>query len=245
MSRFFLTNEDSLSEGEIILRGENFHHLARVLRARIGQRVEVCDGKGTDYFCIAQSFDKESATLKIERCEPSIAEEGPFITLYQCVPKGDKMEQIITRCTEMGISRFVPVLSRYCVARPEGDKKIARWQKVALAAAKQSGRGLVPEVCPVMDIKDAIEEMAAEEGTAFVCYEQEKESDLSSLPVAARVAFLVGSEGGLSQEEQALWEQKEIPAITLGKRILRTENAAACVVPILFYKSQTEVKNNG
>lgn len=244
MSRFFLTSEDSLGNGEIVLRGENFHHLARVLRARVGDRVEVCDGRGTDYFCVAEAFDKESATLHIEREAESTAESGPFITLYQCVPKGDKMEQIITRCTEMGVSRFVPVQSRYCVAKVEGDKKIARWQKVALAAAKQSGRGLVPEVCPAVDIKVAIEEMAAAE-LAFVCYEKESRRTAAELTVAENIAFLIGSEGGLSEEEKALWEQKNIPAITLGERILRTENAAACVVPVLFYKSQTEVKNNG
>ncbi len=244
MSRFFLTEQDSIGEQEITLRGENFHHLARVLRARVGEAVEVCDGKGTDYYCVAEGFDKESARLRVERTSPSAAEEGPFITLYQCIAKGDKMEQIITRCTEMGVSRFVPVLSRYCVARPEGDKKIARWQKVALSAAKQSGRGLVPEVAPIMDIADAIEEMASAE-LSFVCYERESERSISELPVAKEISFLIGSEGGLSEEECALWQSKGIPAITLGKRILRTENAAAFVVPVLFYKSQTEVKNNG
>ena len=244
MSRFFLTEQDSLDGQEIILRGENFHHLSRVLRTRVGEAVEVCDGKGTDYYCVAREFDKESATLLIERTSSSVTEEGPFITLYQCIAKGDKMEQIITRCTEMGVSRFVPVLSRYCVARPEGNKKIERWQKVALAAAKQSGRGLVPEVKPIMDITDAIEEMSGAE-LAFVCYEGETRRSAAELPVAREIAFLIGSEGGLSEQERALWESKGIPAITLGKRILRTENAAAYVVPILFYKLQTEVKNNG
>lgn len=244
MSRFFLTEEDGITNELITLRGENFHHLARVLRARVGESVEVCDGKGTDYYCVAESFDKDSAVLRVERTSQSAAEEGPFITLYQCIAKGDKMEQIITRCTEMGVSRFVPVLSRYCVARPEGDKKIARWQKVALAAAKQSGRGLVPEVCPIMDIKDAIEQMARAE-LSFVCYEREDKRSAAELPVAKEISFLIGSEGGLSEEEQKMWEQKGIPAITLGTRILRTENAAAYVVPVLFYKLQTEVKNNG
>ncbi len=241
MSRFFLTNEDSIGENQIVLRGENFHHLARVLRARVGDEVEVCDGKGTDYFCLAESFDKESATLSVTKSAPASAEDGPFITLYQCIAKGDKMEQIITRCTEMGVSRFVPVLSRFCVARPEGDKKIARWQKVALAAAKQSGRGLVPEISPIIDIKEAIEQMA-EQPFAFVCYEKETRGTLAQLPSAKEISFLIGSEGGFADEECALWESKKIPSVTLGKRILRTENAAAYVLPVLFYKSQTEVK---
>lgn len=244
MSRFFLTDEDSINSSEIILRGENFHHLGRVLRARVGDEVELCDGKGMDYFCVAEHFDKESATLSITKSVPSTAEDGPFITLYQCIAKGDKMEQIITRCTEMGVSRFVPVLSRYCVARPEGDKKIARWQKVALAAAKQSGRGLVPEVCPIINIEQAIELMA-KNPLSFVCYEKETCNTIANLPAAKEISFLIGSEGGFADEECALWQSKKIPSVTLGKRILRTENAAAYVLPMLAYKSQIEEKKNG
>lgn len=241
MSRFFLTDEDRIDGNKIILKGENFHHLARVLRARVGEDVEVCDGKGTDYFCKAESFDKESAILSVTKSAQSSAEEGPFITLYQCIAKGDKMEQIITRCTEMGVSRFVPVLSKFCVARPEGDKKIARWQKIALAAAKQSGRGLVPQIAPIISINEAIEQMA-EAPLSFVCYEKETKKTAAELPLAKEISFLIGSEGGFSTEECALWESRGITSISLGKRILRTENAAAYILPVLFYKSQTEEK---
>ena len=172
MSRFFLTQEDKLLDGRIELRGENFHHLARVLRARVGEAVEVSDGKGTDYFCRAESFGKESAVVSVERVAKSEAEDGPFITLYQCIAKGEKMEQIITRSIEMGVSRIVPVLSRYCVARPEGDKKPERWRKIALSAAKQSGRGILPEITAIVNIADAIEQMRESE-LCFVCYEKE------------------------------------------------------------------------
>ena len=240
MSRFFITEDDTLNGEYITLKGENFHHLARVLRARVGERVEVCDGKGTDYFCVAERFDKESARLKIEKSAPNTAENGPFITLYQCVAKGDKMEQIITRTIEMGVSRIVPVMSEYCVSRVEGDKKGERWRKVALSAAKQSGRGIIPEVTPVMDIKDAILRMA-DNRLAFVCYEKEWENTLAALPASDEIAFLIGSEGGLSEAEAKLWQAAGLNAVTLGERILRTENAAAYVLPVLFYKSQTEV----
>lgn len=243
MSRFFLTDGDIVGDGEIYLTGENFHHLARVLRARVGESAEVCDGKGTDYFCRCAAFGKDRATLTVERTAPSVSEQGPRVTLYQCVAKGDKMEQIITRTIEMGVYRIVPVLSRFCVARPdEADKKLQRWRKIALAAAKQSGRGILPRIEPLMDIKDAIEEMASAK-QAFVCYEKEQHHTLSQLPIQEEISFLIGSEGGLAEEEAALWQQKGIPQISLGKRILRTENAAAYVLPILFYKSTTEVKS--
>ncbi len=241
MSRFFLTKEDSLQSGSIILRGENYHHLTRVLRARVGEKTEVCDGKGQDYFCICERFDKDSAYLRVEHSAPSVSEDGPKVTLYQCIAKGDKMEQIISRNVEMGVCRIVPVLSRFCVARPEGDKKIERWRKVALSAAKQSGRGIVPEVTNIIPIEQAIEEIAAAE-LGFVCYEKEKKGSLAQLPRAEEISFLIGSEGGLSDEECALWQQKNIPAVTLGNRILRTENAAAYVLPILTYKYQREEK---
>lgn len=245
MSRFFLSAEDSIQQNEILLRGENFHHLARVLRARVGEQVEVCDGKGTDYFCRCAAFDKEAARLTVERSAPSAAENGPRVTLYQCIAKGEKMEQIITRCVEMGVYRIVPVLSRFCVARPEqGEKKLERWRKIALAAAKQSGRGLVPEIAPIMDIKDAVAALAHLPG-AFVCYEKEQTRSLANLPAGEEYAFLIGSEGGLAEEEAALWEQACIPAVTLGTRILRTENAAAYVLPVLFYKQQTEEVSHG
>ncbi len=243
MSRFFLSEQDTLTDSEICLRGENYHHLSRVLRARVGDAVEVCDGKGMDYFCRCSAFDKDSARLAIERSAPAVSEEGPRVTLYQCIAKGEKMEQIITRSIEMGVYRLVPVLSRFCVARPEeGKKKWERWNKIALSAAKQSGRGILPEVAPIMSIKDAIEEMAEAE-CAFVCYEKEEKGTLAALPLAESISFLIGSEGGLAPEEKELWEQKGIPAVTLGKRILRTENAAPYVLPILFYKSQTEVES--
>ena len=243
MSRFFLTPEDSIETNKIVLRGENHHHLSRVLRARVGEAVEVCDGKGTDYFCRCASFEKECARLSIEQVAQSAAENGPKVTLYQCIAKGEKMEQIITRTVEMGVYRIVPVLSRFCVARPEqAEKKLERWRKIALSAAKQSGRGLVPEIAPIMDIKDAIEEMATAP-KAFVCFEKEEKQTLAELEMGQEVSFLIGSEGGLSDEECAMWEQKGIGAVTLGSRILRTENAAAYVLPVLFYKLQTEVRS--
>lgn len=242
MSRFFLTDGDSVSEHEICLRGENFHHLSRVLRARVGEKTEVCDGKGTDYFCVCKAFEKDCAYLAIERTAPSKAEDGPKVTLYQCIAKGEKMEQIITRTVEMGVYRIVPVLSRFCVARPDqAEKKLERWRKIALSAAKQSGRGLVPEIAPIMDIKDAIKALG-QARNAFVCYEKEQQHSLAEFPAAKEISFLIGSEGGLSEQECALWQQQGIPAVTLGNRILRTENAAAFVLPVLFYKAQTEVK---
>ena len=243
MSRFFLTPEDSIETNKIVLRGENHHHLSRVLRARVGEAVEVCDGKGTDYFCRCASFEKECAHLSIEQVAQSAAENGPKVTLYQCIAKGEKMEQIITRTVEMGVYRIVPVLSRFCVARSEqAEKKLERWRKIALSAAKQSGRGLVPEIAPIMDIKDAIEEMA-KTPKAFVCFEKEEKQTLAEFEMGQEVSFLIGSEGGLSDEECAMWEQKGIGAVTLGSRILRTENAAAYVLPVLFYKLQTEVRS--
>ena len=232
-------------QDKILLKGENFHHLAHVLRARVGEQVEVCDGKGQDYFCICSAFEKDHAALRIQRTAANAAEQGPRITLYQCVAKGEKMELIITRTIEMGVHRIVPVMSRFCVARPaEAEKKLERWRKIALAAAKQSGRGIVPRIEPMIDIGQAIEQMASAEN-AFVCYEKEQEQSLCQIPMTENISFLVGSEGGLAEEEATLWQQKGIAQVTLGKRILRTENAAAYVLPILHYKSMTEVEKHG
>ncbi len=237
MNRFFLSNGDTVGEREITLTGENYIHLTRALRARIGEECIVCDGKRTDYFCRVAAVDKETVTLSIEKAAPSAGESDIGITLYQCLPKGDKMESVISRAVETGVRRIVPVVSRNCVARPErADKKVERWNRIARSAAEQCGRGILPVVADITDFSGALAMLAAHE-TAFICFENETERKLSGLTLTKDVGFLIGPEGGLAPEEAALWEKAGIPAVSLGRRILRTENAAAFVLPVLHYKN--------
>lgn len=243
MSRFFLNEGDTLTQNTVTLTGENYHHLTRSLRAAVGEMCDVTDGHGTDYHCRITEITAEAATLEVLSSEPGRGEVGARITVYQCLAKGDKMEQIITRCVEMGVDKIVPVESRFCIVKNENEaKKRARWQKIALSAAKQSGRSIVPEIGAVISIKQAIAALS-EHNCAFVCYENEHERSLAQIAAGGEYAFLVGPEGGLAPEEQQMWEAAGIPAVSLGTRILRTENAATFVVPILQYK--TEELSNG
>ena len=235
MNRFFLSREDTVGEKEIVLTGENYIHLTRALRARIGEECVVCDGACTDYLCRVAAADKQTVTLTVERTEKTAGESDISITLYQCLPKGDKMESVISRAVEAGITRIVPVVSRNCVARPERiDKKTERWNRIAASSAGQCGRGILPRVTEIKDLGEALSMLSAHQ-TAFVCYENETKRRISDIPLSGDIGFLIGPEGGLAPEEAAVWEAAGLPAVTLGRRILRTENAAAFVLPILHY----------
>ena len=238
MSRFFITETDTLAE-QIVLRGENYHHLTHVLRAAVGEKVCVCDGAGTEYECTLSAVDGQNAYLTIDQKHDALGESKLDITGFQCLAKGEKMEQIITRCVEMGVHRIVPVYSRFCIAKPTGASKTMRYKKIALSAAKQSGRAIVPEIGDTIDFQEAVQRLCAFQN-GFVCYEKETEYSLLEMEACGtQIGFLIGSEGGFSAEEAACWRAAGLRSVSLGPRILRTENAAAFVLPILYSKYGT------
>lgn len=238
MSRFFITEMDTLAE-QIVLRGENYHHLTHVLRAVMGEKVWVCDGTGAEYECTLSAVDGQCAYLTIDQKHDALGESKLDITVFQCLPKGEKMEQIITRCVEMGVRRIVPVYSRFCIAKPTGASKTMRYKKIALSAAKQSGRAVVPEIGDTIDFQVAVQRLCALQN-GFVCYEKETENSLLEMEACGtQIGFLIGSEGGFSSDEAAFWRAAGLKSVSLGPRILRTENAAAFVLPILYSKYGT------
>ncbi len=240
MQRFFISDAEKV-EGDCLWveKGDNFFHMTRSLRVRIGEQLIFCDGLGTDHLCEVKEITAERALLTILQTRPSLGEPACTLRLFQCLAKGDKMEQIIKRCVEMGISEIIPVQSENCVVKLKaGDRsKLERWQKIALSAAEQCGRGKIPTVSPVLSLPQALEQMKACD-VNFICYENEEGHSIADLATenAKTIAFLVGPEGGLSPNEKEKWEALNIPALSLGRRILRTENAAAFVLPILQYK---------
>ena len=160
MPKFFSEN---IKDNIIKIDSEDVAHIKRVLRLKEGDRITVCDGKGFDYIADISSIgDKEIECEVIEKV-PAETEPQIKVTLYQGLPKASKMEYIIQKCTELGISKIVPCELTRCVVKLENkkaeDKKRERWQKIANEAAKQSGRGVIPQIAPVMDFKSAVEEM--------------------------------------------------------------------------------------
>lgn len=224
MEHFFLPE---IPADTFTVEGETYRHLTRSRRMAVGDTAVFSDGKGMDYQAVLESCTKDTATFRVtERC-PSVAEGGLRITVYQCLPKADKMEEVLHRCTPLGVTRFVPVQSARSIGTPPNENKRKRWEKIILSAATQSGRSILPELAPVMPFRKAVEEMKQADA-CFICYENSQEP-LPDLPKEGSLAFLIGPEGGLAPEEADC-----LPTCTLGRRILRTEDAAAFLLPIIL-----------
>ncbi len=224
MEHFFLPNVG----GELLtVSGETYRHLTRARRLAVGDRVLFSDGRGPDAAARMISCTKNEAVFQVEERLPAETEPRVSITVYQCLPKADKMEEVLRRCTPLGVTRFVPVRSARCVGEEPSTQKRQRWEKIIESAACQSGRSVLPACAPVLSFSAAAEEMM-EADCCFLCYENAT-APLPKLPTTGSIAFLIGPEGGLSPEEA-----NTLPCCTLGKRILRTEEAAAFLLPILL-----------
>ena len=130
MPRFFVDQQPQ--DGVLTLTGENAHHAGRVLRLRVGEGVTLCDGAGMDFDCTVEAVEKEAVTCRVVSCHAADTEPKQSITLFMALPKGDKMEFIVQKAVELGVSRIVPYLSKNCVSRPDKtEKKVERWRKIA------------------------------------------------------------------------------------------------------------------
>ena len=228
MEHFFLPE---WTGDKILVEGETYRHLTRSRRLALGDQVVFSDGRGTDYRAEMTECTRDTAVFKILESFPSETEPSLKITVYQCLPKQDKMEEVLHRCTPLGVTRFVPVVSSRCIGSVPNENKRKRWEKIVVSAATQSGRSILPEIGPCCTFEEAVGEMKQAD-VAFICYENATEPLPARLPKEGSVAFLIGPEGGLSPEEAAL-----LPCCSLGKRILRTEDAAAFLLPILLDRS--------
>lgn len=236
MQRFFFDNETIVNDSFDVV-GEKYKHIVKVLRISAGERVVFCDGKGTDYLCEFCYADSQKAEFKVISSELNKTEPELKITLFQCLPKGDKLDDAVKRCVQFGINKIVPVLSDRCVSRPDSKaaaKKVERLNKISRSSAMQSMRGVIPEVSEVVSFKTAVE-MMKQYPSSYICYELEKDNLISKMSIDSKeVAFLIGPEGGLDVSEIELAKQNGIIPVSLGKRILRTEDAAQFVIPIML-----------
>lgn len=230
--RYFTTD---IADGSAYLNGADAHHLAVVLRAKAGDDVTVCDGLGTDYACRVRLAGKERVEMDIISSHPSESEPHTAVTLYVDYPKQDKLETIIQKATELGAVRVVPFFSRYCVAAPKNEeKKNVRYQRVALEAAKQSGRGRVPEVTMPLSFDEMLRDAAACD-TVLFCDEAGGAPLHSRLKDTAHsVAIVTGSEGGFSREEAEKAAAAGFLPVGLGPRILRCETAPLAALSVVM-----------
>ena len=226
------------SDGErAFITGEDAKHLGAVLRMKAGELVVLCDNNGTDSLCRICLCQKEMVELEVLESRKNDAEPSVEITLFQCLPKSDKMDFIVQKATELGVSAVVPVLSKRCVSRPDEKssvKKTDRWQKIAEEAAKQSGRGRIPQILPLTNFGKAVEEYSGK-GTGILFYEcgGKRVTELIT-EKTAKIGIFIGSEGGFEPEEAAFAEERGIALATLGKRILRCETAPVAALAVLM-----------
>ena len=218
---------------------------------RIGEELAVSNGvDGKEYRCGILSMTEDEVLCELRFIKEDAVELPVRITLYQGLPKADKMELIIQKAVELGAFRIVPVATKRAVVKLDAKKeksKLARWQAISEAAAKQSKRAVIPEIAPVMRFADALQE-AQTMDVRLIPYEMAENMDktralLEGIKPGQQVAVFIGPEGGFAEEEIAQALERQVEPITLGKRILRTETAGMTVLSILMYELEGKGQN--
>ena len=243
MTHFFISPEQ-ISESEARITGPDLNHMKNVLRMKPGEQLTLSDGSERQYICEIASYTDSEAVLRIVDIEGAKAELPAEITLFQGIPKGEKFELILQKSTELGAVRIVPVAMARCVVKPDPKKegkKLERYRKIVESAAKQSQRNRIPEVTPVMSLREALS-FALDEGMKLIfAYEKAEDPEetrrvIGSIRPQEKIGIVIGPEGGFSDEEAKLLEDAGAGTVTLGKRILRTETAPLYLLSVLAYQ---------
>ncbi len=239
MATFFLAAEQ-LGENEINIEGDLYHHLANVLRFQVGDPIHCSDGKSICIDGHIAAIDKKRIIVTVHRRTGLIGEAPLFVTLIQCLPRGDKMELIVRQTTELGVGAVIPVESDNSQIRLKGKgaEKSQRWQKVADAAAEQCGRGRIPKVFTPCSLERALDMLGNDTEIVF-CYEKENAVGLREKLLQVKsgsIAVLIGPEGGFSQREADLIVDRGGVSVTMGPRILRTETAGTAALAAIMYE---------
>ena len=238
MTRFFVQPEE-MTPDILTLTGENAQH-AKVLRLKAGEEVLVCDGQGMECLCTVSQVESGAFTLTVSQRRVSRTEARVRASVYMAYAKGDKLEHVIQKATELGAFEIVAFPSARCVSRPDDKslkKKVERWQKIAASAAEQSGRGRIPQVVTVESYPAALKR-AAQADKAILFYENEHALTLKMALEGenfATISLLSGPEGGLEEKEVVMAQQAGLQVCTLGSRILRCETAPLCALSAVMY----------
>jgi 16S rRNA (uracil1498-N3)-methyltransferase len=245
MRRFFVAS-DAIADGVVRIAGRDARHIMRALRMGAGDRLSIVDSAGREYIArISRTAETTVAAVIEEERGSGPAEPHVPLTLAQGIPKFDKMDLIVQKCTEIGVSRFLPVLTERSVARTNtdsADRKVLRWQRIAEEAAKQSGRGAVPPVEGIRGLESVLSELASQGMLLIMPWELEQDRNLrrtladADLEIVPGIAVIIGPEGGFSHCEVELAKSYGALTVTLGKRILRTETAGLAAATVIMYE---------
>ena len=237
MPRFFMAGSNIMG-GMAIIRGRDAEHV-RVLRLRPGEEMIICDGEGTDYKCRLVYADKEQAEAEVIEVVRCPAEPSVKVTVLCGLPKGDRSDYIIQKCVEAGAYEIAFFSCDRCVARPDKpEKKLERWQRIAEEAAKQSGRGIIPQVRWVGDFTAALDTAVKKDLKLFLYETGEREAldaVLSENKEAQSVAIITGPEGGFAEFEAKLAKICGLHVCSMGERILRCETAPVVALTATMY----------
>jgi 16S rRNA (uracil1498-N3)-methyltransferase len=244
MFQFFVDKTQVNEEaGLVFITGADVNHICHVLRMRVGEQFYVTDGEsGGKYLCALKEASEDQVTCDILRNIEESSELPCEITLYQGLPKADKMELIIQKAVELGVHRIVPVSTKRSIVKLDDKKagaKISRWQGIAEAAAKQSKRDVIPQIGDVMTLKAALAE-AADFDVSMMPYENAEgmaftRKLLDEIRPGQRIAIFIGPEGGFDESEVEAALSQGTQPVTLGRRILRTETAGLAMLSMLVY----------
>ena len=238
MHRFFVES-GCITQGTVVITGDDVKHISKVLRLRTGDEITVCDSCGSDYVCAIEDISQTQVEAKILSTSPNRAESPLHITVYQGLPKSDKMDYIVQKCVELGAVSIVPVATARAVVKlHDEEKKRTRWQKIALEAAKQCGRGIIPTVGNVTDLRKVIDSLEPD-ALNILPYENEDHRRLRQAMSGYsgdKVNIIIGPEGGFDPAEIFAAESKGIHIVTLGPRILRTETAPIAAISAIMYE---------
>ena len=245
MYQFFVEpNQININDKNVIIYGSDVNHIKNVLRMKVGEELNVSNGQdGKEYRCSIAVLEEDRVVCELRFVKQDNVELPSRVYLFQGLPKADKMEWIIQKAVELGAYEIIPVAAKRCVVKLDDKKaasKIARWQGIAEAAAKQSKRGIIPEISEVMSFERAVK-MAADMSVRIIPYEMaegmEKTREIiERLKPGQNIAVFIGPEGGFEDSEIQFATENGIVPVTLGRRILRTETAGMTVLSWIMYR---------
>ena len=246
MPKFFVPT-DQIKEETILIQNEDVNHIKNVLRSKINDKIDICDyNTSKNYICEIVKIEDKKIECKIIKKVESNVESKIKVSIFQGLPKADKMELVIQKSVELGVFDVTPIEMKRCVVKlNEKDKtrKIQRWQKISETAGKQSGRDIIPQINNIINVKKLCEKFG-EYDLILVAYENEKENTLKQelkkikniKKEEIKIAIIIGPEGGIDNEEIEQFKSCDAKIITLGNRILRTETVALNMLSIIMYE---------
>lgn len=240
MHRFFVEPEN-INENNVVILDEEFHHLHHVLRLKVNDKILVCDNTGKEYTVVLQKISKFCAEGKIENCSISITEPKVKITLAQSIPKAKKMDFIIEKTIELGITQIVPLITHRSVVEIKNENfRYNRWLTISKNTAKQCQRAIIPKIEQITSINEL---NLKKYDLIIVPYEDEKNNNLKNLFTSKinwdnlkNIIIFIGPEGGFEKEEIMFLEKQKGISVSLGKRILKTETAGIVILSIILYQ---------